>query len=179
VADFLIGMFLREINRVYEMIHPSSFHSRYNEWWVVQENVDGMFDGGISDEDIDFGLLILRVCLLSAQCLPHSKYPTSGILEINLDLDRIEEWFYSLANEIEKAQPPEKKPTLITIQHRFYHVCYLRNYAKIRECWSVLSVTVKDAHEMGLHMKDPGIPLSDLSAELRRRVFWNLYVMDR
>lgn len=159
------------------MVYPPSFHSRYSEWWALQESLDDILEGGISDEDVDFGLLILRICLLSIQCLPHSKYPTTGILE--LSLDHLEEWFYSLANEIEKIQPPERKPTIVTIQHRFYYVCYLRNYAKIRECWAALSVTVKDAHEMGLHLKDPGIPLSDLSMELRRRVFWNLYVMDR
>ncbi|KAJ5995327.1 hypothetical protein N7481_002304 [Penicillium waksmanii] len=159
------------------MIYPPTFHSKYNEWWTLQENTDGILEGNISDEDVDFGLLILRVCLLSVQCLPHTRYPTAGILDVSLD--HLEEWFYSLANEIEKTQSAERKPTIITVQHRFYHVCYLGNYAKIRKCWAALSVTVKDAHEMGLHLKDPGIPLDDLSMEIRRRAFWNLYVIDR
>ncbi|KAJ5243094.1 uncharacterized protein N7469_001421, partial [Penicillium citrinum] len=177
VADFLVSIFLQEINRTYEMIYPPSFHSRYNEWWAFQENLEGILEGGMSDEDVDFGILILRLCLLSVQCLPHSRYPTSRILEVSLD--HLEECFYSMANEIEKTQPSERKPTLVTVQQRFYHVCYLRNYARIRECWAALSVTVKDAHEMGLHLKDPGVPLSNMSMELRRRTFWNLYVVDR
>ncbi|KAJ5160273.1 uncharacterized protein N7482_007277 [Penicillium canariense] len=169
-------MFLQEINRIYEMSHPPSFQSRYEKWWAAQQSNDQSGEA-ISEDDLTFGVLVLRVCLLSIQSLPHSKYPTSGLLSTHLD--HSENWFCTLADELEDFQTLEKKPTIVTVQHRFYHVCYLQNYAKIRPSWSVLSTAVKDARELGLHLKDPGIPASELDMELRRRTFWNLYVLDR
>ncbi|KAJ5689927.1 hypothetical protein N7462_004319 [Penicillium macrosclerotiorum] len=175
-ADFLVGLFLQEINEIYQLIHPPSFQSTYNLWWAAQERNDSSGEA-ISDDDLSFGILVLRICLLGIQNLPHSQYPTTGALSTHLD--HLEYWFNNLADELEKLLPLEKKPSLVTVQHRFLHVCYLKNYAKIRQSWAILSTAVKDAHELGLHLKDPGLPLSDLEMELRRRTFWNLYVCDR
>ncbi|KAJ5677817.1 uncharacterized protein N7477_003450 [Penicillium maclennaniae] len=169
-------MFLQELNRLYETIHPPSFQTRYMSWWIAQESNDRSGEA-VRDEDIDFGLLVLRVCLLSIQSLPHSKFPTIGVLKSHPEA--MEQWYSSLADELDKSQPPTKKPSIETVQHRFLHVGYLKNYGKVRASWSVLSTAVRDAHEMGLHLKDPGIPISDLEMELRRRTFWNLYVWDR
>jgi hypothetical protein len=176
VTDFLVGMFLKELNRLYETIHPPSFQPQYASWWIAQENNDRSGEA-IRDEDIDFGLLVLRVCLLSIQSLPHSKFPTTGVLKSHPEV--MEQWYSSLADELDKSQPPTRKPTIETVQHRFLQVGYLKNYGKIRASWSVLSTAVKDAHEMGLHLKDPGVSVSQLNMELRRRTFWNLYVWDR
>lgn len=174
VADFLVDMFLGEINRIYEMIHPSSFLSRYAIWWASHE------DGNTqSDEHLDFGLLILRLGLLSLQSLPHPKYPASKVL--NTSPESLERRLYALANNAQQHRRSRlaRRRSLTFIQCGFYHVCYLKNKAEIRESWHVLSETVNDAHELGLHLKDPGAPLSDLEMELRRRTFWNLYVWNR
>lgn len=177
MVDFLIGLFLDQVNRVYEMIHPVSFQTRYNAWWESQDRCDLEGDAVLTADDEDFGLLVLRICLLSTQYLPHPRYPTTGILDSTPE--STQRWLYSLADQVEKSQSPMRRPSLVTIQHRFYHICYLKNSSKIRESWFALSDTVKDAHELGLHLKDPGIPLSELEMELRRRAFWNLYAWDR
>ncbi|KAJ5635907.1 uncharacterized protein N7484_009220 [Penicillium longicatenatum] len=158
------------------MIHPPSFQSNYNAWWTKQDQGSLSGETNISDEDLNFGLLVIRICLISVQCLPHSKFPTDGILKTSPH--NFEQWLYSLADEIDKSLQ-SKRPSLVTVQHRFYHVCYLKAHARIRECWSILSATVKDAHEIGLHLKDPGIPLTELEMEIRRRTFWTLYIWDR
>ncbi|KAJ5880972.1 uncharacterized protein N7473_012025 [Penicillium subrubescens] len=145
--------------------------------WCKSQETNDHSGQAISEDDINFGVLVLRVSLLSIQNLPHSKYPTAGVLSTHLD--HLEHWFVTLADELGNFQALERKPSIVTVQHRFYHVCYLQNYAKVRPSWAVLSAAVKDARELGLHMKDPGISLSDLDMELRRRTFWNLYVWDR
>ncbi|KAJ6102869.1 hypothetical protein N7486_005296 [Penicillium sp. IBT 16267x] len=169
-------MFLQEMNRVHEMIHQQSFQSDYNAWWNEQDQGNVSDDTDMSDEDMNFGLLVIRICLISVQCLPHSKFPTEGIMKTSPH--KFEQWLYSMADEIDKSLQ-SKKPSLVTVQHRFYHVCYLKAHARIRECWSILSATVKDAHEVGLHLKDPGVSFTDLEMEIRRRTFWTLYIWDR
>lgn len=175
MTDFLVGIFLQDINGIYETIHPPSFQPRYASWWIAQENIDRSGDT-IQDEYIDFGLLVLRVCLLSIQSLSHSKLPTTEVLSRP---EAMEQWYSSLADELEKSRPPEKMPTMETVQHKILHGGYLKNYGKIRKSWSVLNTAVKNAHEMGLHLKDLGLAISELDMELRRRTFWNLYVWDR
>ncbi|KAJ5894029.1 hypothetical protein N7495_005720 [Penicillium taxi] len=169
-------MFLNEMNRIYEIIHPLAFQTRYNSWWISQENNDFQTVVSSPGDDCDFGLLIIRMCLLSCQCLPHPKYPTKGV--VHTHLSELEEWLYATADQIDTARAPHP-PSTITVQQRFFNVCYLKNYAKIREAWSVLSAAIKDAHEVGLHLKDPGIIISELDLEYRRRTFWSLYVWDR
>lgn len=169
-------MFLKEMNRVHEMIHPPSFQCKYNAWWSKQQQGNISGDAVMSDEDMNFGLLMIRISLISLQCLPHLRFPTEGILKTSPH--NYEQWLYSIADEIDKSLQ-SKKPSLVTVQHRFYHVCYLKAHARIRECWSILSATVKDAHEIGLHLKDPGAPFTELEMEIRRRTFWTLYIWDR
>lgn len=176
ITDFLVGMFFLEINRSHEMLHAPSFRSRYDAWCNSQE-VNDRSEKSLSDDDLSFGVLVLRVCLLSIQSLPHSKYPTSGVLSTHLD--QVEHWFSRLADQVGNCQALRSKPSIITVQHKFYHVCYLLNYGKIRPSWSILSAAVSDARELGLHQKDSDIPISEVDMELRRRMFWNLYVRDR
>ncbi|KAJ5107359.1 hypothetical protein N7456_004034 [Penicillium angulare] len=176
VADFLVSMFLTEMNRVQEVIHAPSFQAQYTSWWMIQESNEFAGENNMSDEDLNFGLLVIRICLIGVQSLPHSRYPTTAIIKTHPN--QLEQWLYAIADEIDKSLQ-SKKPSLVTVQHRYCHVLYLKNSARIRESWSVLSATVKDAHEIGLHLKDPGVPVSDLEMEIRRRTFWTLYVWDR
>ncbi|KAJ5573108.1 hypothetical protein N7450_010092 [Penicillium hetheringtonii] len=176
MTDFLLRIFLEQINRIYEVIHGPTFEAKYAAWWAMQEAKD-LSGEPIADEDIDFGILIIRSCLLSLQTLPSPKYPTKGALKTHPEA--VEQWLYTLANDLDKSQAPDRKPSIETVQHRFFHTGYSKNYGKIRESWASLSAAVKDAHEMGLHLKDPGIPLDDTEMEVRRRTFWNLYFWDR
>ncbi|KAJ6144450.1 fungal-specific transcription factor domain-containing protein [Penicillium chermesinum] len=174
VTDFLVEMFLREINRIHELIHPPSFTPKYNAWWK-----DFASNCGIDDESMDFGLLILRICVLSLQCLPHPNYPTVRVFDGSPQT--LKRKLYSLANSMELPQnlARNRKRTLASIQHQYYHICYLKNNSQTRECWFLLGQTVNDAHSIGLHLEKPGHPIDGLEMELRRRTFWSLYISDR
>ncbi|KAJ6037209.1 hypothetical protein N7540_001488 [Penicillium herquei] len=176
VTDFLVNMFLQSVNRVLEMIHAKSFQSQYIAWWMRQESNEAAGDTNISDDDMNFGLLVIRICLMSVQCLPHAGYPTTGVIKTHPS--HLEDWMSTMADELDKSLQ-SKKPTLVTVQHRYYQFCYLNNYARIRESWSALSAAVKDAHEIRLHLEISNVPLSELEKEIRRRTFWCLYVGDR
>ncbi|KAJ5697359.1 hypothetical protein N7488_011043 [Penicillium malachiteum] len=171
-------MFLKSINRVLEMIHAESFQSQYLAWWMRQESNEAAGDTNISDDDLNFGLLVIRICLMSVQCLPHAGYPTSTTGVLKTHPSHLESWLYSMADELDKSLQ-SKKPTLVTVQHRYYHFVYLNNYARIRDSWSALNAAVKDAHEIGLHLEIPNVSLSEVEKEIRRRTFWSLYVGDR
>ncbi|KAJ5489213.1 hypothetical protein N7539_004103 [Penicillium diatomitis] len=172
-------MFLNEVNRTYESVIDPSFQSKYNAWCEIRESrSDDLRRSALGDDaDVDFGILVLRVCLLSIQSLPDANYPTTGILSTHLN--QVENWFCALAAELEALRPPEEPPSIVAVQHRLCHVSYLVDYAKISASWSTLNKAIQDARAIGLHLRDPGITLSDFEMELRRQAFWNLYIWDR
>lgn len=174
-TDFLLDMFLRRINGIYELVHSPSFMPRYNSWWKEFDN-----HSDVDDESMDFALLILRICVLSLQCLPHPDYPTAKVFDISpLQLRRK---LYALANTMERPQhlARNRKRSLASIQHQFYHICYLKNNSQIRECWFLLGQTVNDAHSIEIHLEKPGhFHVDGLEMELRRRTFWSIYIWDK
>ncbi|EPS32294.1 hypothetical protein PDE_07254 [Penicillium oxalicum 114-2] len=172
-------MFLNEVNRTFESVIDPSFQSKYDRWCERRESKDAGHTPFAADDELgdDFEILVLRVCLLSIQSLPCPGYPAFGVL--NTHLNQLENWFCSLADELEASQKQERKPSIVAVQHKLCHVCYLIKYAKVRACWSALNAAIKEAHETGLHRRDDNAAVDDLEMELRRQIFWNLYVWDR
>lgn len=171
VIDDLITTFFRQINRIYEMIYEPVFMQQYNDWFA-------QYDQSIIS-DIDFALLILRLCSLSAQISPYCRNSDKRNTSFCLNsARRLERKLYHLATDFESQRP--RKYSILTVQHIFFHVCYLKNKSQIKDSWLLLADAIKIAHEIGLHLeKGPDSGFSELDRELRRRTFWNLYVWDR
>ncbi|KAH8800388.1 fungal-specific transcription factor domain-containing protein [Xylogone sp. PMI_703] len=167
VSDFLIQFFFQEVNWIYEMICSVTFLDKYYSWWSQPHHN--------TEEDVQFSILILRLCLSSLQALPHPNHPTEGI--INVPLAVLENDLYGKASKLDAHRP--RIPCLIRVQHLFFHICYLKNNAEIKGSWFALSDAAKEAHELGLHLHDINDNLSEFESEIRRRVFWSLYVWDR
>lgn len=171
IVDSLIGIFFKEVNRVYEMIYEPIFMRDYELWWSQ------LHDTGTNT---DFALLILRICILSAQSV--KSFDTLSAIKENHHLDdilnspvKLEQRLCRIAEDLESRRP--RKHSILVVQHMFFHVCYLKNRGHIKDSWLVLADTVREAHEIGLHLERPGV--SELDQELWRRAFWNLYVWDR
>ena len=78
-TDILIQHFLSEANWVYEMVYPTTFLERYNEWWSRPcQSVD----------DLEYAALLLRLCSYSAQFLPSQNYIAYTILGTSLSTIR-------------------------------------------------------------------------------------------
>lgn len=79
VADILIQHFLKEANWIYEMIYPTTFLERYNQWWSQPCR---------TLEDLEFAVLLLRLCCYSAQFLPSMTYTAATIFGTSLSAIR-------------------------------------------------------------------------------------------
>lgn len=167
VTDFLIQFFIQEVNWMYEMIYPAAFFEKYYLWWSQPNHY--------TDDDVQFGLLILRLCLNSLQALPHRNHPTDGV--IDAPLAALERGLHAEACKLDICRP--RVSSITRVQQLFFHVCYLKNNAEIKDSWFVLSDAVKEAHELGLHLDDTTANSNEFELEIRRRVFWNLYIWDR
>ncbi len=149
------------------MIYPLTFLARYSSWWL-QEDFFG-------EEDIQFGVLILRLCACALQHLQNDKYPKDDFLDTSRE--DLEKMCHETANRLDAYRP--RPQSLILTQQLYFHINYLKNASKINECHSVLEYTIKEAQKMGLHLESPHQATSEFEMEMRRRTFWNLYVWDR
>jgi hypothetical protein len=170
IIDKLIAIFFKEVNRVYEMIYEPIFMRDYELWWSQ------LHDAG---SNTDFALLILRLCILSVQSM--KGLDQDFTIQQNQPVDtlnspvKLGKRLCHIAEDLHFRRP--RKHSLLVVQHMFFHVCYLKNRGQIKDSWLVLADTVREAHEIGLHLEKPGV--SELDQELWRRAFWNLYVWDR
>ena len=173
IIDRLIKHFLEELNWISEMIHPTSFLTRYEQWWRS-------FPGS-TVEDLDFCALVLTVCAYSAQYLPSRSLAgpkIHGMLN-----DTIREHCFDLSKRMSSlcASFPGNR-SLARVQHLYYAACYQKNEGRVKDAYYVLGDAIRLAHDLEMHMEyslSSRVQLNELDKDLRRRAFWNLYIWDR
>ncbi|KAF2233368.1 hypothetical protein EV356DRAFT_207909 [Viridothelium virens] len=173
VVNCLIQHFFKEVNWIYEMIHPTLFLNRYEQWWRS-------FPGS-NKESLEFGILILRICAYSAQFIPSKTHTTDELLGIPVDIirthcNRLATRLYRVCGELEGPQ------SLSCVHQLFYHACYVKNEGSIRDAWYALGTAVRVFQDLSVGLEEPltsQTPINDLEKDMRRRAFWNLYIWDR
>ena len=172
ILDCLLQHFFKEVNWIYEMIHPTTFLTHYEGWWnsCLEERV----------QDIEFGVLILRVCAYSAQFLPSRAYTADTIC--GTSLSSIREHCHKLATGLSNLCGSAGSRSLVSVQHLYFAACYSKNEGRMKEAWFMLGNAIRLAQDLGLHLEPSRLSqpqLDDLEKDMRRRTFWNLYIWDR
>lgn len=68
-------------------------------------------------------------------------------------------------------------PTTFTVQAQILMAIYLHTTSRVSASYNVLGAAVRTAYSLGLH-RDPPASLGITKVELRRRIWWSLYVLD-
>ncbi|KAL9583276.1 MAG: hypothetical protein Q9212_002799 [Teloschistes hypoglaucus] len=172
VTDILIQHFFTEANWIYEMVDPTTFLEKYNDWWSHPCR---------TVEDVEFAALLLRLCSYAAQFLPSQNYTADTILgnsltDLRKDCD-------NTANALASSSYVRDSSTSIPRIHQlFFRACYLKNEGDMKRSWDVLSDAIKEAQELGLHLelqKGQGKFTSEFDVELGKRTYWNLWLWDK
>ncbi|MCJ1377220.1 hypothetical protein MMC17_000312 [Xylographa soralifera] len=155
ITDILIQHFLSEANWLYEMIYPTTFLERYNAWWSRPcQTLD----------ELEFAVLLLRLCAYSSQFLPSKNYTAETILSTPIGTIR-----------------EQDKPSITCVHQLFFAACYLKNEGKVKESWNMLGEAIREAYDMGLHLDVPrcnGKTLSQYELEMGKRTYWYLWLWD-
>ena len=173
ILDRLIQIFLKDVNWMHEMIHPATFLECYENWFKASP--------GTEVRDLEFGVLILRICAYSAQFLPSREYTAATIAGVTIET--IREDCHTLASRIVRlCETVVDTGSLTRVQHQFYAACYLKNEGQIKQAWYETGKAIRLAQDLGMHLEAAPknhSKLNVLEREIRRRAFWNLYVWDR
>ena len=172
-VDCLVRMFFEGVNWIHGFIEPKRFFSHYGSWWTK-------FSSRCAN-DVEFGILILRVCAYSAQFLPSRSYTADTIHGV--PISTIRESSHRIA--IELAQICEMAGAMRSftgVQSHCLLATYLKNEGRMEDAWNLMGIIINTAFSLGFHVESaPRIPshIDELEREMRRRVFCNLYIWDR
>ncbi|KAK8024708.1 hypothetical protein PG990_002531 [Apiospora arundinis] len=133
--------------------------------------------------DVEFTVLILRLCSYASQFLPSPTYTLDRIRGISLlDIKRSSD---AVADALDRALTHNSDRGSLT---RLQHLCLLGHTLQcdgnIQQSWEILGRAVRVAQGLGLDhstrygIQGGGQQVSDLQREMRRRTFCSLYVWD-
>ncbi|KAL8729313.1 MAG: hypothetical protein Q9166_004810 [cf. Caloplaca sp. 2 TL-2023] len=172
VTDILIQHFFTEANWIYEMVDPTTFLERYDDWWSHPCR---------NAEDVEFAALLLRLCSYTAQFLPSQNYTADTVL--GASLSAIRQDCDATANALASSQfVKASSRSIVRIHQLFFRACYLKNEGDMKGSWDVLSEAIREAQELGLHLdlrKGQGKFTSEYDVEMGKRTYWNLWLWDK
>ncbi|RDW61401.1 hypothetical protein BP5796_11293 [Coleophoma crateriformis] len=67
---------------------------------------------------------------------------------------------------------------IVTLQALVIYIMALRAHNKSRPSWSLIGLAIRIAHGQRLHRENDGRPLSTFENEIRRRLWWQIIVLD-
>ncbi|RDL30819.1 uncharacterized protein BP5553_10164 [Venustampulla echinocandica] len=163
IVDFLVQHFLSDVNWLYEEVHVPSFLERYNSWWEQTQYQ--------AEVDLQFGILILRMCVNALQFLPHSNGPDQSEIGDGIRLDGLENTYNDAASKLDNYLP--RKFSLLRVQQLLLHIVILLNDGNAKESHQILGEAIKEAQDVELFLESKWTGLSEFDKEERRK-FWAL-----
>ena len=166
IADF------STVLRIDQLIYPPRFLAQYQGWWSLERS--------LSVIDIEFAVLLLRICSYASRFLPSPTYTIDRIrgmilADIHNACDDI------ATNLTVTCARLDARGSLLRVQHLAYDALISSCEGRISASWETLSCTIRVAQRVGIHSDavtwTHGI--DEIEREMRRRTFCNLYIWDR
>lgn len=174
VLDYLVRYFVNELNWMKEIIHPPSFLAHYQQWCIKSRPLTAV-------SDVEFAVLVLRICAYSAQFLPS---PTETIDNIRgLPLSDIRKMCSDVGESLAGAcLILDWKGSAVRVQHILFAALMSSCEGRTDKFWEQIGLASQAAQKAGLHADLSGsedTAATQWERETRHRIFCSLYVLDR
>ncbi|KAK5462564.1 hypothetical protein LTS15_002276 [Exophiala xenobiotica] len=158
LANRLVDLFFEHVHPLYPFVHRPSFMQRLNETYSgVQRDIDVPWQATLNlvfAFGSDYLDLTLAETYATGQCF--LQHATELILSVCFDTS-----------------------TLEVVQALLMLSCHLQSNMQYQRVWTSIGTLYRVAQSLGLHM-DPGSwRISPIEKELRRRIWWGIYSLDR
>ncbi|OBT70469.1 hypothetical protein VE03_00270 [Pseudogymnoascus sp. 23342-1-I1] len=148
----LIDAYFYHYHPAYPIVHEATFRAQYNEV-LPKPNCS------------DWDLLRNTILCIGAWCLGH-------------DVSRIRDLFGPGSQGFKKFTTTFSAGNLIMVQALMLWSNYTQRQNKPNTSWNYQGLAVRMALSLGLHKEFPAWNISLLDREIRRRVWWFLYIVD-
>ncbi|EQB51715.1 hypothetical protein CGLO_08749 [Colletotrichum gloeosporioides Cg-14] len=178
VMDFLVYFFATEIcwsltlaaGRIDQLVHVPWFLEKYQRWSAAE--------WAKRAPDVEFAVLVLRICSYALQFLPSPAYPLDRIRgELLSDLREACNDAADKAETISAAADSRGSP--VRAQHLAFLGLKYQAEGNMRAYAEALGRAIRVAQNVGMHCDTPAVAAADeVDREIARRVFCNLYIAD-
>lgn len=180
ILEFLVKIFLVEVNWMNQLLHHERFMGLFEQWWDLSKGPSFTVD------QVDFAVLVLRVCLLASQYLPSTSYPLDTIRGVALP--QIRDTCSAVADSLAaRSARADHKGSLFRLQNICFGSLNASCEGNSREAWVMLNHAINMAETLNYHNNRAiGIspsPQDDEAdgpeQEMKTRILYNLYIWDR
>ncbi|KAK7892773.1 hypothetical protein LTR67_007010 [Exophiala xenobiotica] len=162
LADSLIDAYFLHVHRLYPFVHEPSFRSKYDHMWVQASNEH------VEPEPRWMGLLNI---VFAHGCEFCDSLPQEGSPAVASEfLNRTRKIVYA---HVFREGSLELIQALLLMSH------YLQGTMELNECWSLVGLMIRTSVSLGFHMNPPESVHSVVEQEMRKRVWWGCYIIDR
>ncbi|OCT47530.1 C6 transcription factor [Cladophialophora carrionii] len=160
LADSLVDSYFNHVHRLYPFVHEPTFRSQYERMW--------MHDGDHPETKATwFALLNLIFAHGYEFHNPiQGRSPSHSATQFLVKARNI------VFAHIFKEGNLELVQALLLMCH------YLQGTLELNECWSLSGLMIRTSISMGLHL-NPSPSTTAVEREVRKRVWWGCFVIDR
>ncbi|CAG8046669.1 unnamed protein product [Penicillium olsonii] len=169
-VDRLIERFLTEINWAIDTVHPTTFRSQFAEFWGRKFGFDEI-------AGVDLRWLALLFIILAYSVLLDSSSTTSP--EKRKESEEASLRFYWAARRAIVISPSFHGESLDLVRAGLMVTRYLLYTRQAAESWLTISFAMRMAQAQGMHIDGEKWGLSRKATETRRRLWSNLYLLDK
>ncbi|KAK5796494.1 hypothetical protein VI817_005779 [Penicillium citrinum] len=169
-VDRLIERFLSEINWAIDTVHPDTFRSQFAEFWGRKFGFDEI-------AGVDLRWLALLFIILAFGVLLED--PTTSSPEKRKESEEASLRFYWASRRAIVISPSFHGESLDLVRAGLMVTRYLLYTRQIAESWLTVSFAMRMAQAQGMHIDGEKWGLSRKATEVRRRLWGNLYMLDK
>ncbi|KAF7928562.1 uncharacterized protein EAE98_005618 [Botrytis deweyae] len=160
IADALVQSFFEHVHPDFMLFRRRSFEQRYESTWSQLGN---------QVQDFEPGWLcsVLMVLVLGAQIIEPQD---------DLYLQMIHNYKVWVQSRVSQLQYTS---TLVNIQALLLLHMYLHNISERNAAWTMLGAVLRMAMTLGMHREGGNKNLDPGEIEVRRRVWWTIYVLEQ
>jgi hypothetical protein len=163
VADKLIDAYFKFRHPLNSYLHEPSFRSRYERLWLSQDL------GGEEATEANLAWIGL-VNLVFAFGSAHAQVTS------RISVDRIR--FFKRARTLVFSSLLQAS-SVDHVQALLLMGQYLHGTLELNNCWTVVGLAIRMAQGLGLHLDASTFTSNIIEQEIRKRVWWSCFVLDR
>ncbi|WAO84520.1 Fungal-trans domain-containing protein [Fusarium falciforme] len=167
-ADDFVRCFWEFVHPVFPVLHKTSFMNRYNLLWSAEENEAN--NDNISEMDEVIFSSTLNI-VFAIGCRFSESVPAASRASLA-------QTFYQRSRSIYRFEILDSM-SLSAVQMLLLTGVYLQSTQQATRCWNVVGLAIRAGQSLGLHVESPNQPRSQLTREMRRRVWHTCLVLDK
>ncbi|KAI1146899.1 hypothetical protein F4825DRAFT_466155 [Nemania diffusa] len=171
IIDFLVQFFVKEINWMDQLVHMPWFLARYQAISAM-ECVQLI-------SDVDFFILVLRICSYALQFLPSPSYPLDKVRGVSLA--ELRSSCDDSAEKLESIRAScDHRGSLAQVQQLAFLGLKCQVEGSMIAFWEILGRAIRVAQSIGIHSDGAGSldEMKNVEREMARRTFCTLYIWD-